>query len=186
MGMIGVRVAFSQKGPSLQSRFKRMPQALAFGLNNGGRLVFTEVRRELWKKTGAKKYATITSRTYNMPAKPGALTFTIVARGKPTPIREFPVRRVAWGVQAAPWAATRVFEHSFQLKMHGGGYVPGAWRARTGPARETVRLLWGPNIAKELVGITRDDQTIPDVFMRSAAREVPPQILKAMAKALGV
>jgi hypothetical protein len=186
MPMIGFRVAISETGAGLKSRLARVPQAIAFGLNNGGRVVFTVVRRGLWEKTGATRYSTITSRTYSMPAQPGALIFTIVARGKPIPIREFPVRRVASGVQASPWGTARVFERSFQEKAVGGDFLPGQFRARLGAAREPIRKLLGPNLAKELLGITRDDQTIPDLFMRTAAIEVPPRVMAALTKALGI
>jgi hypothetical protein len=186
MAPIGFRVSISEQGPSLQSRMRRVPQAIAFGLNNGGRLVFTQVRRGLWKQIGSKKYSTVTSRTFAMPAKPGALAFTIVAKGKPIPITDFSVRRVAHGVQASPWASARVFARSFQEKAPGGEFLPGAFRARLSEAREPIRRLYGPNLAKQLLGITRNDQTIPELFARSAAIHVPPQIIKALSKALGI
>jgi hypothetical protein len=120
-----------------------------------------------------------------MPAQAGALTFTIVARGKPIPIKDFPVKRVAGGVQASPWASARVFARSFQERAHGGAYIPNAFRARVGEGREPVRKLYGPNLAKELLGLTRNDRAIPDLFLRSAAIEVPPRILAALGKVLG-
>jgi len=180
---LGVRF---EKGNGLAKVRERMPQALAYGLNNGGRKVFTAVRRGLWAQTGVKKYASITSRTANMPASPGNLTFTIVARGKPIPIREFPVKRMARGVQASPWATARVFARSFQEKQAGGGYIPGVFMARRNKDRGSVRMLYGPNLAKQMLGLTRDDQTIPQLFMSSAAAEVPQQLLKAMSKAMGI
>jgi hypothetical protein len=143
------------------------------------------VRRGLWKQIGSKRYSTVTSRTFNMPASVGALAFTIVARGRPIPIKEFPVKRIGSGVQASPWDVARVFERSYQERFAGGGYIPNAFFARAGEAREPVRVLFGPNLAKELLGITRHDETIADLFMRSARLEVPAQIIKALEAALG-
>jgi hypothetical protein len=182
--MITFQIRLEEFGRDWRTLHPRIARAVSYGLNNGGRKVFTTVRRGLYAKIGATRYSTVTSRTYNIPASVGLLAFTIVVRGRPIPIKEFAAHRVGSGVEATPWAAGRVFARSFQQKTSGGGYIPGAFMARIEEDREPIRRLLGPNLAKELLGITRDDQTIPDLFLASARLEVPPAILRAVAAAL--
>lgn len=182
--MIVCQMELKEIGLDMRSLHPRLARAVSYGMNNAGRRVFTIVRRGLWKKIGATKYSTVTRRTYSIPASPNALNFVIVAKGKPIPIREFSPKRVAGGIQASPWGAARVFERSYQEKIAGGGYMPNGYFARIGEGHNPIRRLFGPNLAKELLGITRDDRTIPDLFIEAARAEVPPQILRALEATL--
>jgi hypothetical protein len=84
---------------------------------------------------------------------------------------------------ATPRSAT--FARSFQQRIPGEGLLPAPISARTQEDREPIRRLFGPNVAKELLGITRGDQTIPDLFMQSARTDVAPAIMKAVEAVLG-
>ena len=182
---IALKVAFAEKGKGLDGLSQRIDWAIVGALNEGGRLVFTQVRKGLQRQVTPKNYRTITSRTYPMPASMGSLTYTIVVKGKPIPIKEFPVHRVAAGVEAAPWGLTRTFQRSFQDKSPGGGYIANAWFARRGEPREPIRKLLGPNLAKEMLGQTRGNQTMPRLFDEQCLLLIPPIMLKRLARALG-
>ena len=186
MSGVGLKVVFEKRGKGFAKVQEAIHWAVANGLNEGGRLVFTQVRRGLKTQVNPKAYRTITSRTYAMAATPESLVFTIVVKGKPIPIKEFPVRRVAAGVEAAPWGLTRTFQRSYQEKNGSGGYIPNAWRARLTQEREPVRVLLGPNLAKEMLGITRHNGRMPRLFSDQAALLVPPALLKLLGRAMGV
>ena len=183
--MIGLKVAFAEKGNGFAAVQAKIPQAIADGLNEGGRLVFTKVRQGLREQVNPKAYKTITLRTYPMSANPGSLVYTIVVKGKPTPIKEFQVRRTGGGVWSSPWGVGRVFARSFQEKSASGAYKPGVWRARVTSEHLPIRPLFGPNLAKEMLGITRNNQRMPTIFHLAVLGSVEPMLSKRLSRAFG-
>lgn len=158
---------------------KRVETAVARGLNEGGDLVRTQVRRALKEQTGVKAYRSITSRTEQAGkgtnrAAPGRLTYAIYASRKPIPLGEFPVKVTVGpggGVDGKTWGVDHLFKRSFVLH--------GKFKARLGSARMPIRTLLGPNLAKEL---TKDRSAA--AFWSTTAEAVPPAVLKQLAKAL--
>lgn len=163
---------------------KAMGYAIAGGLNDGGRKVFTVLRRQLRAQTGAKKYATITSRTWALSASPGNLRYVIRAKDEPIDIVEFGAKLTGEGVSASPWGVSRVFERSFQQKKRAGARNSQGFMARLSERRYPIRALHGPNLAKELLGITPGSRT-PAEFLRAAHQIVPPALLARLERAFG-
>lgn len=153
-------------------------RAVEEGLNQGGGVVATQVRKALFVQTGVKQYRSITSRTRTYFQRGEAASFTIVAAGKGIPIKEFKTsikRGAGGGVLSFPWAQSHQFKRSFSIN----GSVEGA-RARTTNKRFPIRKLYGPSLAKEAM-----EPVIVEGFKRSVVVEVAPRILLRVAKAIG-
>lgn len=121
-------------------------QAFAQGLNEGGDLERTKVRRTLREQTGVKAYSSITKRTATRRAYPGRLEYDVDGTGKGMPIKEFPVSAsTRRPVTAQPWGVAHTFKRSF--KTSGKGLL----RARIGGSRMPIRALYGPAVSKEIV-----------------------------------
>ena len=145
--------------------------AMVKGLNEGGDLERTKVRRDLREQMGVTKAGTVTKHTGSKRATAGDLTYEIRGTGKGLPIREFPVRSARGApVTARPWAVTHKFARSFTTS------AKGLLRARRGAARMPIRALRGPSPAKEIV----KDQTAAG-FMATAS----PLVMGAVVKRLG-
>lgn len=190
----GIKINFRNDAADL-ARFavlrSRIPMAIADGLNDGGDKTRTAVMRAAWKHTGVKQYKSVTSRFKSYRANAGvvrglfgpavpSMSYIIQALGPAIPIGEFPVKRVAAGVEAAPWANARVFSRSFQIMNADGSYRKDGWRARRNSNRMSIRKLYGSNLAKELIGAT-PGSPLPQMFHAAAKTNVPPAILKRLS-----
>jgi hypothetical protein len=182
-------------GPKTGPLEKKIQQAIARGLNEGGDKVRTQVQRALKTQTGVTKYASITSRINTLRAYPaaqagvngknlgagfssrGPLSYHIIAAGKGIPIKEFPVRVTKRGVDAKTWGVDHVFKRSFAMK---GRPIATALRARLTGERFPIRVLYGPSLPKEL---TKGSSA--QAFMTSAQLYVVPAVLKHLTKTLG-
>jgi len=184
MSGIGFKVGVVTTKNRLVGLDKAMGYAIAGGLNDGGRKVFTVLRRQLRAQIGAKKYATITSRTWALSASPGNLQYVIRAKNEPIDIVEFGAKLKGDGVSASPWGVSRVFARSFQQKKRAGAGNSGGFMARLSDKRYPVRALHGPNLARELLGLTPRSRT-PEEFMRAARQFVPPALLARLERAFG-
>jgi hypothetical protein len=177
--MITLHVAVDRRG--FDGLARKIPLAIARGLNEGGDKVRTEVKRALWRQTGVRKYSSINSRTADSGkgfarAAPGRLAYQIIATGKGIPIAEFPVTNTGHGIDAKTWGVDHLFQRSFGIKGEG---VAG-FRARLTNKRFPIRKLYGPSLSKELM-----KGEASATFHASSAAHVPPAILKQLMKALG-
>jgi hypothetical protein len=156
---------------------KRLPQAIARGLNEGGDKVRTQAQRALQKQTGLTRYASVTKRTRTARAFPGGLFYSIIVSSKPaTKPSEFRTRVTTGpggGVTIWMWGVAHKFKRSFQEKFKLG------LRARLGAARDKLRGFDGPNLAKEAV----KDQTA-EAFFRTTSAVVASIVEKQIARAL--
>jgi hypothetical protein len=156
---------------------KRLPQAIARGLNEGGDRVRTQTQRALQKQTGLTRYASVTKRTRTARAFPGGLNYSIIVSGKPaTKPTEFRTRVTTGpggGVTIWMWGVAHKFKRSFQQKLKGG------LRMRLDAARLPVRGFDGPNLAKEVI----KDQAA-ESFFRTTAAVVAPIVEKHLMRAL--
>lgn len=160
------------------SRLSALPikarRAMVEGLNEGGDLERTQVRRALRAQTGVIKAGAITSRTSTRRASGGNLTYVIGGTGKGMPIKEFPVTAGAGApVTARPWAVTHRFERSFKTSRKG------LLRARRGASRFPIRALYGPSVAKEIV----KDETAAE-FTDNASPRVERAVIKRLGRML--
>lgn len=195
-GAIGIKVDFRDgKGGEPLRRFVAMQAligpAMADGLNDAGDKVRTQVMRAAWAQTGLKQYKSVTSRFRTAPAYAvsrrglvgplrARMSYTIHAMGPGIPIKEFTVRRMAKGVQASPWGVGRVFARSFQQRGS-DGWKAGAFFVRKGAERKPFRPIYGPNLAKEMVGLTRGSR-LPQVFETGAILFVVPAINRRLER----
>ncbi len=148
--------------------------AMAEGLNEGGDLERTQVRRALRQQTGVTKAGTITKHTGTKRASVGNLEYTITGLGKGLPIKEFPVSAgVGAPVTARPWRVAHRFERSFQTS------AKGLLRARRGSSRFPIRALYGPSVAKEIV----KDETAEE-FNANAGHRVERAVIKRLGRML--
>ena len=116
------------------------------GLNAGGDVVRTNIRRAIKEQTSVVSAKLVGTLVQSVPASVGALRYTIGSSGRGLPIRDFafmaspgqPVTAIVWGVPIT-------FQRSFMTSKKG------LLRARTGEASKPIRALYGPSIAKELV-----------------------------------
>ena len=179
----------------LRGADNKIATAIRQGLNEGGDLVRTDVRRALQKVTGLRTYRSVTSRTRSTKATEGSLRYTIIGSGKGIPIREFTTKGTlgpGGGVTSNPWATLHMFKRSFV----GTGRIAGQFRARLpGPKVErtisggkrgtrkvkvsAIRALYGPSIPKEML-----QGPVPGLFLISTGAQVPPAIIKRMSRAL--
>jgi hypothetical protein len=156
---------------------KRLPQAIARGLNEGGDKVRTQAQRALQKQTGLVRYGSVTKRTRTARAFPGGLSYSIIVSGKPaTKPSEFRTRVTTGpggGVTIWMWGVAHKFKRSFQQKLKGG------LRMRLDASRLPVRGFDGPNLAKEAV-----KDKAAEAFFRTTAAVVAPIVEKHLARAL--
>jgi len=149
-------------------------RAFVQGLNEGGDLERTSVRRDLKEQTGVKRYGAILSRTGYRRASSGNLTYTVTGTGKGMPITEFPVSASARSpVTAHPWGVAHTFKRSFKTS------AKGLLRARLGSGRLPIRGLNGPAVSKEIVqGETASH------FQATAAPRVERAVMKRLGRLL--
>jgi len=179
----------------LRAADKRVATAIRQGLNEGGDLVRTDVRRALQKVTGLRTYRSVTSRTRSTKATEGSLRYTIIGSGKGIPIREFTTKGTlgpGGGVTSNPWATLHMFKRSFV----GTGRIAGQFRARLpGPGVDRwvkgglygvhkvrthpTRALYGPSIPREML-----QGPVPGLFLISTGAQVSPAIIKRVSRAL--
>jgi hypothetical protein len=126
----------------------RAPQALASALNHEGRKAFTQVKRVLVTQTGIN-YGQIEGQMKTRFAFPGRLRFEIQADGHETNLGAYQARQTGAGVSAAPWND----RHTFGQPGRASFFLPGSRRVfiREGKARYSIKPLFGPNLARELV-----------------------------------
>ena len=148
-------------------------QAMAQGLNEGGDLERTQVRRALKHQTGVSRAGAITRRTDAKRAGPGSLEYVIRGSGRGMPIREFPVS-VGAHVTARPWGVSHDFgARSFRSK------VKGLLRRRVGGPRLPIEAFNGPSVAKEIV----KDETAAE-FNANAGPRVERAVMKRLGRML--
>jgi hypothetical protein len=156
---------------------KRLPQAIARGLNEGGDKVRTQAQSALQKQTGLVRYGSVTKRTRTARAFPGGLSYSIIVSGKPaTKPSEFRTRVTTGpggGVTIWMWNTAHKFKRSFQQKLKLG------LRARLGTARDKLRGFDGPNLAKEAV-----KDKAAEAFFRTTAAVVAPIVEKHLMRVL--
>lgn len=160
----------------LQAREQR---AVDQAMQNGGNKVRTDIRRALVQTTGAKKYASIVSRTASAyKAFHGASIYTIFVRRGVMKIDEFPVSAGKGGITASPWGKARTFRRSFVLPGKDAGNAAN-FRARLPGESGQLRRLFGPNLAKEAT-----EGNPARVFLISAQTQIGDDLLKRLGKAL--
>lgn len=178
--MAGISVSIgsdiAKMGKALDKYGKRVGVEISRGLNEGGDLVRTQVRRSMKEQTGLLKLQSVTKRQRTLRAVPGASpTYTILFSGKPTTkASEFRVRVATGkggGVTVWLWNSAHKFKRSFKQLIKGG------LRMRLDAARLPIRGFDGPNLAKEAV---KGD--VATTFMVSAAAIVPETIAKRLAR----
>ncbi|WP_198293093.1 hypothetical protein [Methylobacterium sp. WSM2598] len=172
--MVSLDGALGRYAAALAAVPARAARAMADGLNEGGDVERTAVRRALRAQTGVKRYGAVVERTSARRASPGHLEYAIDGKGKGMPIREFPVRAaVRAPVTAQPWGVSHTFARSFKTS------AKGLLRARRGASRFPIRALYGPAIPKEIVR----DQSAAE-FEANAAGRVEGAVLKRLGRLL--
>jgi hypothetical protein len=185
MGGFVLKVGFEDQKGRFRKLEKSVQLAIVGGLSDGGRKVFTRLRKQLQAQTRPAKYATITSRTLKTEPSVGHPCFTIFAKNEPIDLAEFKARATASGVKAAPWGVPRVFARSFQDNRKKSDRNTEGFVARVGAKRYPIRALHGPNLAREFLGLTPGSQ-VPRTFELAAAQEVPKAIVARLSNAIGV
>lgn len=152
-------------GHRLAAMADQLPQIEREGLQEGGGLVTTRIRRALRHQMNTKAAGPITAHTSGVLAS--NTTYIIRGMGKGLPITDFPVKggrkkhgnwrdqprdgigrfgplpnRDAGSVVAQSWGVAHRFKRSFALAS--GGFVA------TLPGSRRMRRLYGPSVAKEI------------------------------------
>lgn len=89
------------------------------------------------------------------PANAATLQASITARGRYVGVVEFDARETTAGVSARPWNRSQTFRSAFIATGKNGNRQV---FVRRGKARQPIKSLWGPSIAREL---ERDASLIP-------------------------
>lgn len=177
MSIVSVSIAsdLAKLAKSVGAYEKNVDRAIAQGLNEGGDLVRTQVRRAMREQTGLTRLQSVTKRQRTLRAFVGSPSYAIVFSGKPTTKpSEFRVRVATGkggGVTVWLWNEAHKFKRSFQQKYRLG------LRARLGAARDKIRGFDGPNLAKEAV---KGD--VATTFLVGAATIVPSTIEKRLTR----
>jgi hypothetical protein len=145
-------------------------RAMSSALNHEGKKGFTQVKRVLVKQTGIK-YGSINEAVKDKDSTAGSLTYTIIATGDETSLTLFNAVQRKKGVSATPWANRRIFKHTFLA----GGRV----YVRETAKRKPISMLFGPNIAREVVkdesaaAFKLGSSRIADAVAHEIARRLP-------------
>lgn len=183
MAGVALKASFVDHRDKFRKLRKATAYALMGGLNDGGRKVFTRLRKQLRSQTRPKKYSTITSRTWATSATLADLSYVMRAKDEPIDVAEFGAKLVKSGVRAAPWGKARVFARSFQSMRRKSERNTMGFVARLGEKRHPVRALHGPNLAREFLGLTPGSD-IPGEFHRAVRDEVPKAIKARFDRAM--
>lgn len=179
-------------GHRLAEMADKVDRAEREGLQEGGKLVLTKIRRTLRSQMGTKAQGPITSHTSGSLA--GDKAFVIRGVGKGLPITDFPVKggrkragnwrdqprdgegrfgalpdNAAGKVVATPWGVSHRFARSYATL--GGQFVSRR------PGSRQVQKLYGPSVAKE---IGKDESAA--VFEAEAAATVQRCIVKRLGR----
>lgn len=172
--MVSADAAIGRFAALLAAVPAKAKQAFAQGLNEGGDLERTKIRRVLREQTGVKLAGSITKRTATRRAYAGRLEYDVDGTGKGMPIKEFPVSASARRpVTAQPWGVAHTFKRSF--KTSGQGLL----RARIGASRMPIRALYGPAVSKEIV----KDASAAE-WQANAAPTVERMVIKRLGRLL--
>lgn len=123
----------------------KMRSAARMALNDTGRKVNTQVKRELAGQTGLRG-GVVQKSLRNVPASNARLEYTIVGTGKHFGLTDFGARQTKAGVSAAPWGTRRIFKRTFFVKRLGNQVF-----VRKGQPRFPIKKLFGPAIPREMV-----------------------------------
>ena len=145
--MVSADTAIGRFATLLAAVPAKAKQAFAQGLNEGGDLERTKVRRVLRDQTGVKAAGSITKRTRSRRAYAGSLVYNLDGTGKGVPINEVLVKAsVGARVTAMPWGVRHDFgPRSFKSRRLG------LLRRRVGLRRMPIEAFNGPSVAKEIV-----------------------------------
>lgn len=136
-------------------------------LNHTGDRTFTTVRRTLSQQIGAPQHVIARyGKLRPLRASNAMLTYTIVAKGGPVPLKHFKAYQTKKGVSAAPWRNRKLYKSAFIVASLGGHVY---WRK--GKARLPIERVAGPNIPKEMV----KDQTAA-AFHATVAEGLPRRV----------
>lgn len=120
-------------------------------LNRGGSQARTQVRRSLVAQTGIK-YGLIHKAVTEDKATPNKLAYSLIAVGDETTLGLFNATQRKKGASAAPWKKRRIFKGSFIIGAKPGDKGGGkSVYVRISDERGPLGVLWGPNIARELM-----------------------------------
>ena len=173
--LVNVDGALSRFAGILAAIPAKARKAMADGLNEGGDLQRTKVRRDLKDQTGVSRYGAIVKRTGAKRAGPGSLEYQIRGERGGMPVKEFPVKaRVGAPVTATLWNVAHNFgPRSFKSSRRG------LLKRRVGAARMPIEGFNGPSVAKEIV----KDQTAAH-FTATAGPTVERAVLKRLGSLL--
>lgn len=137
---------YKRYGDALQAIGNRdARQVFARALNRGGDQGRTQVKRSLVAQTGIK-YGLINKTVKTVRAQPNRLVYTLEASGSETNLKLFGASQTARGVSASPWGKRHMFKSAFIIQSHDGKVFK-----REGKGRGSIKPLFGPNIAREIV-----------------------------------
>lgn len=126
-------------------RDKTLATAGMRAINHTGAKAFTRVRRELAGQTSAPREI-ITNSLKALKASTETLEYRITASGKALSLRHFRPRQFRAGVRAKVWGRLQTYPGTFIVhSIHGHVF------RREGRSRLPIKILYGPNIAKEVV-----------------------------------
>lgn len=130
-------------------------------LNEGGNKARTQVSRSLVQQTGIKR-GLVNKALATVPATPVRLEYALTAIGDETSLGLYNAVQRKKGVSAAPWRTRRLFPGSFMIGAKPGDRAGSKSRTtqltrgtgvyvRLTKERGPLGMLWGPNIAREIV-----------------------------------
>ena len=166
---------------------KKTPAALRLSINYAGDRGYTAVKRHLAQQVGLQQREL--GRSAGLKKIPATVNgrkteYVIVARSRWTPLSYYAPRQTKSGVSAAPWKNRQIFSGSFIATMnsgHVGVFVrTGDMKqvAHTGKngrvtyrMRQSIRELWGPSLAIELMR-----KPTPQLFAQTALAAIGPRL----------
>ena len=183
---IDMRQAFAKLGLAFEEYAKQVREkALYRALNDGfSDVMVTQLKRILVKQTGlpySKTSGAITLRK----AHAGRLEVRITAKDTYHRLSEFGLRGALGKnkkISAAPWGRRQTFRNTWIMPVSKGGALE-AFKRVDGKAR----VLWGPNISREMIRPGRESLTSietarMDVFLKRIPHHLSLAVAEAKAK----
>lgn len=162
----------------------RLPHAMVSTLNWTGDRARTQVTRAMVRSTGIK-YSDFQRAIRRKPASIDSMSYELIARSQWTPLSYFRPQQTARGVRASPWATRQLFARTFLATMANGQQQ--VWvrvrqqnqqvrdfrraRGEAVPKQTTIRMLWGPSIAREMQKFP-----IPQIFEDEIETRYPARL----------
>jgi hypothetical protein len=176
MAGTAIKITFDPRGLDIFDRAlktlgtKKVDQILHYSLDQVGKRLSTQVRKEIVKQTAIPR-TEVDRNLRDIQSSSSRLIYTIegISHHEPLSRSWFKPTQETGGVHATPWNQPRTFPNTFLERLGGWAFKRVGEHGR--------RMLWGPSVAVEM-----ERDLVPIAFKAFADQILPLTIEKKLAQ----